>query len=516
MSAYAMYLRKSRADVEAEARGEGETLARHEQTLIELAKNQKLPIVQIYREIVSGDTIDARPEVQKLLDDVEKKLYTGVLVMDPDRLARGDSVDQGIIARAFRLSGTKIITPRKTYDPNSEFDEEYFEFEMFMARREYNMIKRRIQRGRIASVKEGKYISSVPPYGYDRVKIKNDKGYTLAPNKEADTVKYVYSEYLSGKGATVIAHALDDMGIPSRSGNPWSKASIIDMLKNPVYIGKIRWSYYKDAKESIGGKITKVRRRNDEYIYVDGLHPAIISTDDFHKAQQMLKDNAKKPVKASNELQNPFTGLIYCGLCGSKMTRLGENSRNKYDTIKCTNRKCNCVSAPIYLVEQVLLDTMQEWLNACYIQVDNIPKNTSAEIFEKSIKELEAQMLTVTQQIEKTYDLLEQGIYTVEIFTHRNKELSDKKADVTEKINCLKNQINNINNQNNKMKNIVPRIEQVINLYPLLNSAEKKNLLLKNVLSRIEYKKNTPNRRGQINNANFTIDIFPSFSEKTK
>ena len=156
MEQYCIYLRKSRADAEAEARGDGETLARHEKMLLAVAKRDRYHISKIYREIVSGETIAARPQMQQLLQDVEQGLYAGVLVMEVERLARGDTIDQGIMAQTFRYSDTKIITPMKVYDPNNEFDEEYFEFGLFMSRREYKTINRRLQRGRAASAKEGK------------------------------------------------------------------------------------------------------------------------------------------------------------------------------------------------------------------------------------------------------------------------------------------------------------------------------------------------------------------------
>ena len=139
---YAIYLRKSRTDMEAEARGEGETLVRHEKILLDLAKQKGIKIGKIYREIVSGETIEARPEVQKLLADVKKSIWKGILVVEVERLARGDTEDQGTVAKAFKISNTKIITPMKTYDPNDEFDEEYFEFGLFMSRREYKTINR--------------------------------------------------------------------------------------------------------------------------------------------------------------------------------------------------------------------------------------------------------------------------------------------------------------------------------------------------------------------------------------
>ena len=158
-----MYLRKSRADEEAEARGEGETLKRHEKILFALSKKLNKPISKIYREIESGETIAQRPEVQNLLRDIEQGMWEGVFVVEIERLARGDTIDQGIVAQTFKYSNTQIITPMKIYDPNNEFDEEYFEFGLFMSRREYKTINRRLQQGRESSAKEGKFTGSVPP-----------------------------------------------------------------------------------------------------------------------------------------------------------------------------------------------------------------------------------------------------------------------------------------------------------------------------------------------------------------
>ena len=163
--AEAMYLRKSRVDLEAERHGAGDTLARHQQALLAVAQANGLDIGKIYREVVSGETITARPQMQKLLHDVEAGMWDSVLVYEVERLARGDTLDQGIVSRAFRLSHTKIITPSKTYDPDSEFDEEYFEFGLFMSRREYKAITRRQQAGRMASIQEGKFPGNKAPYG---------------------------------------------------------------------------------------------------------------------------------------------------------------------------------------------------------------------------------------------------------------------------------------------------------------------------------------------------------------
>ena len=141
--------------LEAEAAGSGDTLARHRNTLLELAAARQLSVSKIYEEVVSGDTIAARPQMQQLLSDVEAGRWEGVLVMEVERLARGDTIDQGLVAQAFKFSDTRIITPVKSYDPNNEFDEEYFEFGLFMSRREYKVINRRLQQGPVGLCQGG-------------------------------------------------------------------------------------------------------------------------------------------------------------------------------------------------------------------------------------------------------------------------------------------------------------------------------------------------------------------------
>src|SRR5690606_20554216 len=105
-----MYLRKSRADLVGEARGEGATLSRHKKILLDLAKQKGLNIIKIRQEIASGESLIHRPEMMELLKEVEAGLYDAVLCMDLDRLGRGNMREQGIIMETFQRSGTKIIT----------------------------------------------------------------------------------------------------------------------------------------------------------------------------------------------------------------------------------------------------------------------------------------------------------------------------------------------------------------------------------------------------------------------
>src|SRR5690606_23147792 len=114
----------------------GETLAKHKKTLMRVAKQLNLNIIRIREEIVSGESLLHRPEMQELLKEVDRGEYDAVLVVDMDRLGRGNMQEQGLILETFRRTDTKIITPAKTYDLNNESDEFMSEVNALFARRE--------------------------------------------------------------------------------------------------------------------------------------------------------------------------------------------------------------------------------------------------------------------------------------------------------------------------------------------------------------------------------------------
>jgi len=418
----AIYLRKSRADIESELKGEEETLKRHEKILLELSKKLNLNILHVYKEVVSGESIASRPVMQQLLSDVEKGLFDGVLVVEIERLARGDTMDQGIVAQTFKYSNTKIITPAKTYDPQNEFDEEYFEFGLFMSRREYKTINRRLQSGRLSSVKEGKYVGNMPPYGYVRKKLEREKGYTLEPHPEqADIVKFIYKLYTIGElqedgtlrrlGASLIAKKLNDLNVPTVKGGVWTPHTIRGILSNPVYIGKIRWNSRSQVKKMVDGKMVKERPRAKEkdIVLVDGLHPAIIDEESFELARKISKKNTIPRLPSNKTIKNPLSGIIVCGFCGRNMIR--RPYTNDYpDTLMCSVPSCPNVSSMLHLVEEKLLQALQSWLNKYNLEFNldesnNEHTDMQADIIRKSIEKLTNEIATIQKQICNLHDL---------------------------------------------------------------------------------------------------------------
>lgn len=590
---YDAYLRKSRADAELEKLKKFDTLKQHEKLLKDRAKQLGIKIRHIYREVVSGESIQDRPEIQKVLAEVETGVPDGILVVEVERLTRGDAKDQGTVTQTFKYTNTKIITLNKIYDPNSEEDEEYFEFGLFMSRREYKTINRRMQRGRIANILEGKYCASEPPFGYKKVRVKYGKGFTLEPiPEEAEIVKEMFQKRADGMGHDIICNWLNTLEFRPKKSDVWTPSTIKGMLSNPIYIGKIRWNSNKQQKKLINGQVVKVRKKGtkDDIILVEGLHPAIIEESLFNIVQGIQPTKAS--TKHSSELQNPLATLVKCADCGRSMQRrpyydnkkqepklrrkydvdkeklrlclrehkgnyslrdiatalnVGKNSvdhwfastQDKFtmpyadkwedlkkllniktaefdkgimtfeenliapheDTLICAKAHCTNIGSNLALVEAEVISGLQEYINS---QKELLTTYNPAEEDDNvMVAALSKDLEKYNKQLEKSYELVEQGIYTPEEFTKRTKVIKEKINSTTKELNKYQVKLNKV-----RIEKLLPKIEKVIESYYKVDSAEKKNKLLKSVISFIEYKKDKGGR-GYENN--FTIAIHPKF-----
>lgn len=590
---YDAYLRKSRADMELEKLKKFDTLKQHEKFLKDRANQLGIKIRKIYREVVSGESIQERPEMQEVLKNVETGTIDGILVVEVERLTRGDAKDQGTVTQAFKYSNTKIITLNKIYDPNSDEDEEYFEFGLFMSRREYKTINRRMQRARIANVLDGKYCASEPPFGYKKVRVKYGKGYTLEPvSEEAEIVKEMYQKRADGMGYDIICNWLNTLDFKPKKSDVWTPATIKGMLSNPIYIGKIRWNSNKQKKILINGQIIKKRKKgnNEDLILVEGLHPAIISNELFDIVQG-IKPN-KASTKHNTELQNPLATLVKCADCGRSMQRRPyyDNKkqepklRRKYDidkeklrlclrehkgeyslrdiatalkvrkhcvdhwfasnqskftmpyadkweelkkllninttefdkaittyesnliephedTLICPKAHCTNIGSNLALVEQEIIKALQEYISSQkeLLATYNPAEEDDNVMFVSLSKELDK----YNKQLDKAYELVEQGIYTPQEFTKRTKTIKDKITNTEKELNKYQIKLNK-----DRIEKLLPKIEKVIDSYYKVTSAEKKNKLLKSVISYIEYKKE---KGGRGYESNFSIVIHPKF-----
>lgn len=507
MEQYAKYLRKSRFDRDYSELSVEETLKRHEAILNKLAEERGYRIAKTYYEVVSGESIAARPEIQRLLEEVNAGLYAGVLVVDVERLARGNGADQAYISQVFQFSGTKIITPAKVYDPGNEFDEEYFEFGLFMSRREYKTINRRLVRGRDSSASEGKYLGSIPPYGYRRVKLATEKGYTLEPvAEEADAVRHIYEWFLRGDGAKAIANALNDRRIPTRHGDPWTYSTVAQILSNPVYIGKIRRGWSRQIKSVEDGKVVrrvKRHKRIDEYPLYDGLHPALLSEATFWQAQQLrLQRQPAAKVKKEHALQNAFAGLIYCALCGKRVARTTLAASQKHRArLRCVNsRSCRNVSADYDVVEKEIVNALRDWLQGYKVKIDAAGDAEDVALCKLQLERLAQETGRLQAQLDNAYDLVEQGVYTPVLFRERREKLVAAMDELQRQRETVEATLRGLETSEASQATLVPQAEALLESYAEMTNQER-NALLKAILHRIEYRKGADGR--------IEIDLYP-------
>ena len=515
---YCAYLRKSRRDVELEAMGQGETLARHEKQLNDLARRLGVRIAQTYREIVSGDTIAERPEVQRLLTDVNAGMWDGVLAVDVDRFGRGDSIDQGIIMQSFLYSNTLIITPGKIYDPSDDSDAEFFEIKLFFSRREYAMIKKRMQRGRLASATDGCYMGSRPVYGYERVKLKGRKGWTLqvVPDK-AQVVRSVFSWYADGMdgrdvGAAVIADRLNGMGLTTDLGNRFEASYIRHMLQNPAYIGKVQWNQRTTQYQIRDGRRVKSRPRNDAALLIDGLHEPIVDAALFDRVQRMFSSHAKRPKNAMAQIANPLAGLVVCGVCGRHMQYKADSAR-RCGILHCVTSHCPTCGTLIDVVEGVTLDVLREWY-ATFTARMNAPMaaadDADAAVRASAMAQAREQLATLQGQSERLYDLLEQGVYSVAVYRQRRDELDRRMEQLRADIAAL-----DAGPRPDPIIELLPQIKTVLEAYDLAADPAERNALLRSVIDHITYTKTQRCFRNNNPADYLTLDVYPRLPSDT-
>lgn len=334
---YLIYLRKSRNDGE---KVPVEVIVnRHEKTLQDLAEKElgfRIPEKNIYREVVSGgESIEDRPEFIKVLKRMEIGNIKGVFVFDPHRLSRSGLYGAGDVLEAFEVTHTLICTPMKFYDLDNKMDKKYLEMIMIQAAEYLGYVKDVMGAGRMTSFAEGKAIMSIPPYGYGKEKLKDEKGYKLVPNpKEAPHVKTMFDLCCEGLGTTAIANYLNERHIKPRKKAYWEPSTIRDILHNETYIGFLSWGKNPIKKILENGKTKKKRFYNQKGFKVSkGMYEPLISKEQFEQAQQMMKSRQSRTYH-TNTIKNPLAGLVYCGFCGNAMIRRPYNKSFKKHPVR--------------------------------------------------------------------------------------------------------------------------------------------------------------------------------------
>ena len=472
------YLRKSRME---EGMDTEEILRRHRAGLLECAQRHGLLVEDWYPEVVSGESLYARPQMLRLLEDVEAGRYDAVLCMDLDRLSRGRMKDQGIILDAFRDSGTRIVTPEKVYDLSNEIDDELAEFKTFMSRREYKIINKRLRRGLHRSIQDGCYVANAP-YGYRKATI--DRRPTLEIYEpEAKFVRLMYQLYAGGCGCVSVANQINAMGARPHRSSAFSRNSVAAILRNPTYIGKIVWNQKRHIRKGAQGnpKHVTIYQPRDQWTITDGIHPAIVDRELYDQVQAIM-DGRYQPARNDGTVRSPLAGLVKCANCGQNMQRMVMKG-SAY--LLCTRRGC-CASTKIDFVESQILEYLTDTLAKLTMdQPQHIPGRDTS-VLETSLEQIKDALAGTDRQKNRLYELLELGEYDLPLFRERMDAVKEKRTSLEKKEAELERSLREIQCSNPAL--LAEKIRAVLDAYSTADAAGK-NALLKSVLESVWYKK---------------------------
>lgn len=491
------YLRKSRTD--DPALSISEVLAKHEELLDGWnVKHLGRPVPEEnkYREVVSGETIADRPQIRELLLRIESPRIKAIKVADEARLSRGDLEDAGRLIKLLRHTNTLVIIPDSwggqfVYNLRDEDDRDKLERKLKEGNQALEYQKKIMGRGRELSVKRGNFIGWRAPYGYKKLSIRHgaNKCETLEiVPAEADVVRMIFDMYVNqDMGRVNIAHRLNELGVPTRTGALWSQDTIKRMLDNHHYIGKVRWNWRKTVTIVEEGEIRQVRPQSQvgEYLLYEGKHEAIISDELFQAAQEKKGRNHR--AKGKTKVRNPLAGLLFCK-CGRAMSLRTYKYSGAEPRLLCDNQKYCGTTSCTYAV---MLDRVRDILKQCIADFEVRIKDDNkdaASLHMNLIKRLEAKRAELDAkelaQWEAQADPDPAKRMPSHIFQVLNERLLKEKEEVREALCKAYESMPEPVNYEDKLVRFQAALEALDD--PEASPA-KKNKLLKECIDRIEY-----------------------------
>lgn len=280
---------------------------------------------------------------------------------------------------------------------------------------------------------------------------------------------------------------LNTLGYKTTAGKDFTECAVRRIIRNQTYCGYVTWFEYKR-------KGTKTKKNKESDVLVcKGKHQAIISEDDWNKAQEIRKGNQITAKKSDRKLINPLAGLIKCSCC--KHTMVASYNTSKEGPVLYLRCK-NCYevgSSRLDLVEEEILNTLKVKLKEIKDELNNTEiedkENKQLEMLQNTLISLDREKTELDKQKNKLHDLLERGIYDVDTFLERQQTLAAKKEEIETAIKGTKKLLEVEVSRDIDYKELAQNIECAIESYENTDNIELKNKALKTVIKEILYYK---------------------------
>ena len=450
-SRIAAYLRKSRA-----AQDSDDTLQQHRASLQDYVNYNGYENVEWFEEVASGESIEYRPVFSGLLQSIEAGKYDAVLVVHEDRLSRGDQYEQGIIHRAFKASGTILLTPSGMTDYSNSDQVFQSALKGLFANHELEQIKRRMTEGKKRAVKDGRpHTGRVPfPYYWD----KNTKTAIVDPVKKKYYRQIIDMYIHDNLSTSLIAEKLNEQKVPNPSGHlHWGHSSVQKVLKNRFHLGVVFHGAYKrftvTETDKYGNEITrKVMRENlsvENYIEVQGNHEAIKTETEHAIIMELFekRGGAFRRERRKHYKTRKMHGLVRCPYCNAAQAQIAHDYSGKVFIQKCKAKsrqavqECSTLSKGVN--EEVLYSVIIEHLKRYKDKLFSADVNSESN--KRQMNSLNQALENHTNSVEKSEgniarakNLAVEGLLTPEEFREIKKKEETNIKKSNHEINQLK------------------------------------------------------------------------------
>lgn len=373
-------------------------------------------IIGEYIDRAISGTSDNRPDFQRMIADAEKKQFNYIIVWKLDRFSR-NRYDSAIYKNKLKKYGVRVISATETV---GDGDESIIMEAMLEAMAEVysRQLGQNVKRGMRESALKGNHTGGYTPIGY---KVVDNK--LLIDDVTAQTVRFIFNEYASGKGKKEICSECKERGYKSRANKDITINSITQIVNNRVYFGDATYKH---------GTAEEIKREC----------PAIISKEIWDKCQ--LRESTGKRLRGQrpcDDVHYLLTGKLFCGHCGERMT--GDKGTSKtgktHHYYTCYNRKrrkgCNKKSERKDDVETYVINKTLNYVlcekNMKYI-AEGVVKAYNANFNDSEIDSLKKALKQIDAEIDKCVTaLLNTSSQTmIERINKRSNELEQQKKDI--------------------------------------------------------------------------------------
>jgi DNA invertase Pin-like site-specific DNA recombinase len=277
-----------------------------------------------YDEGITGTKKEKRPQLLRMIADCENKKIDFIVTKSISRFARNTTDCLEMVRKLTKL-GISVFFESENINTGSMESELMLSILSGLAEGESASIAENNKWSIQRRFQNGTYKIGCSPYGYDAV-----DGELIVNEQQAEIVRLIFSETLSGKGTHKIAKELNARGLKGKNGGRWTSSTIRGIIGNEKYVGDaIFQKTYSDSQFN-----RYLNRGEREQYLIRNHHEAIISREDYDTAQKVIEQRGKETgvEKHDGKYLNryPFSGKIICGQCGGTFKRRTHSSGSKY------------------------------------------------------------------------------------------------------------------------------------------------------------------------------------------